>query len=75
MGIVPEHARVLWRMARTGVSGTPVITPKFVAQTGRQMEALEGRLENAYFSGMMPGMSFFKKDVLVHSYNLIAGLA
>jgi protoporphyrinogen oxidase len=74
MGIIPGNARVLWKMARTGVSGTPVITPKFVEQTGRQMEALEGRLENAYFTGMLPGTSFFKKEVLVHAHDLIAGL-
>jgi hypothetical protein len=73
MGIIPETARVLWKMARTGVSGTPVITPKFVDQTKRQMEKLEGRLENVYFSGMLPGTSFFKKEVLVHAYDLIAG--
>jgi protoporphyrinogen oxidase len=75
MGIIPASARVLWKMARTGVSGTPVITPTFVEQTARQMRALEGQLEKVYFSGMLPGTSFFKKEVLVHSYDLIERVA
>jgi hypothetical protein len=74
MRIVPADARVLWRMGRTGVSGTPVITPRFVEQTRRQMETLEGRLANVYFSGMLPGTSFFKKEVLVHTHDVIARL-
>lgn len=74
MKTVPEDARILWKMGRTGVSGTPVITPTFVDQTRRQMEVLERRLTNAYFTGMLPGVNFFKREVLEHSYNLIAAL-
>ena len=75
MKAVPKSAKVLWKMARSGVSGIPVITPKFVEQTQRQMQALEGRFGNAYLSGMVPGVSFFKKEVLMQSYDQIRKLA
>jgi hypothetical protein len=74
MGALSGTARVLWSSARSGVSGIPVITPKFVSQTQQQMREIEGKIENAQFSGMVPGASFFKKEVLLHSYAQIAGL-
>jgi hypothetical protein len=58
-------------MSRSGVSGIPVITPKFVEQTQQQMEALQGRLGNAFLSGMVPGVSFFKREVLVQAHDQI----
>ena len=75
MKAVRQDAKVLWKMSRSGVSGIPVITPKFVAQTQQQMQALEGRMQNAFFSGMVPGVSFFKKEVLTQSYDQIAKLS
>ncbi len=74
MKAIPQQSKVLWKMARTGVSGIPVITPKFVEQTQRQMQALEGEMRNVYFSGMVPGVSFFKKEVLVQAYDQIMRL-
>lgn len=75
MKAIPENTKVLWKTSRSGVSGIPIITPKFVDQTQRQMQALGGQMQNAYFSGMVPGVSFFKKEVLVQSYDQICKLS
>lgn len=75
IGVVGENAKLLWSQARSGVSGIPIITPKFVAQTQQQMQTLEGLLHNAYFLGMVPGVSFFKKEVLVQAYDQISKLS
>jgi protoporphyrinogen oxidase len=75
MGGVAPDAQLLWKSGRSGVSGIPVITPRFVEQTQRQVQAMEGRMENAFFSGMVPGVSFFKKEVLLQSFEQIARLA
>jgi hypothetical protein len=72
MGAVDSGSKVVWKSARSGVSGIPVITPKFVEQTRRQLSILEDRLSNTYFSGMVPGVSFFKKEVLAQSLEQIA---
>lgn len=74
MEIFPENTKVLWKLGSSGVSGIPVITPKFVTQTQEQMQTLEGRLKNAYFLGMIPGVSFFKREVLMQSYEQISKL-
>ncbi len=75
MRAIPENAQILWQSARSGVSGIPVITPKFVDQTQQQLRELEQRLSNAYFAGMVPGHTFFKKDVLVQSFDQVARLS
>lgn len=74
MKVISEDAKVLWRRASSGVAGVPVVTPKYVEQTQQQMEEIGGRLKNAYFLGMIPGVSFFKKEVLTQSYEQISSL-
>jgi protoporphyrinogen oxidase len=75
MKAIAGNSKILWKMSRSGVSGIPILTPKFVDQTQKQMQALEGKMGNAYFSGMVPGVSFFKKEVLMQAYDQISRLS
>jgi hypothetical protein len=72
MKAISPASNVLWKMSRSSTAGIPIITPKFVSQTQEQLRELEGKLSNVHFLGMVPGIAFFKREVLVQAYERIS---
>lgn len=72
--IIAPDANVLWKSGQSGVTGVPILTPKFVEESQRQIDSLQNQFQNISFLGTVPGRSFFKKEVLMSCYHAINSL-
>ena len=72
MGVLPAGAKVLFRHSEAVAAGFPVMTSRFVEQSGKTAAQARERFRNVRFLGRGQGGAFFMNDVLRETFEALA---